>query len=116
MIRATTRRTRTNGLRIAKSAPLIWWLCVDPEAVRYTNPQGLRLLGVKIVGGLNLSTVRVPFAITLRNCSIPEVIDLTSTTTGNLDLSGSYTGPIHASLINVADNLVLGNGFHAAGR
>ena len=68
------------------------------------------------MGGLNLSTVQVPFAITLRNCSIPEVIDLTSTTIGNLDLSGSYTGPIHAGLINVADSLVLGNGFHAAGR
>jgi hypothetical protein len=97
-------------------AAVIWWLCVDPEAIRCTNPQGLRLLGARIVGGLNLSTVRVPFAITLRNCSISEVIDLTSTTIGNLDLSGSYTGPIHASLINVADSLVLGNGFHAAGR
>jgi hypothetical protein len=97
-------------------AAVIWWLCVDPEAVRYTNPQGLRLLGAKIVGGLNLSKVRVPFAITLRNCSIPEVIDLTSTTIGNLDLSGSYTGPIHAEFIDVADRLVLGNGFHAAGQ
>src|SRR5262249_61657552 len=58
----------------------------------------------------------VPFALTLRNCSIPEVIDLISTTIGTLDLSGSYTGPIHGSLINVADNLVLGNGFHAAGQ
>jgi hypothetical protein len=60
--------------------------------------------------------MRVPFAITLRNCSIPEVIELRSTTMSNLDLSGSYTGPIHARLINVADDLVLGNGFHAAGQ
>jgi hypothetical protein len=97
-------------------AAVIRWLCVDPEAIRCIDPQGLRLLGAKIVGGLNLSTVRVPFAITLRNCSIPEVIELTSTTIGNLDLSGSYTGPIRAVSINVADRLVLGNGFHAAGR
>jgi hypothetical protein len=97
-------------------AAVIWWLCVDPEAVRYTNPQGLRLLGAKIVGGLNLSKLRVPFAITLRNCSILEVIDLRSTTINSLDLSGSYTGGIHARLINVADDLVLGNGFHAAGQ
>jgi len=97
-------------------AAVIWWLCIDPEAIRWTDPQGLRLLGARIVGSLNLSTVRVPFAITLRNCSIPQVIDLTSTTIGNLDLSGSYTGPIHAGLINVADSLVLGNGFHAAGQ
>jgi hypothetical protein len=43
-------------------------------------------------------------------------MELTSTTIGNLDLSGSYTGPIHARLINVADDLVIGNGFHAAGQ
>jgi len=97
-------------------AAVIWWLCADPEAVRYIKPQGLRLLGAKMVGGLNLSTVRVPFAITLRNCSIPEVIELTSTTIGTLDLSGSYTGPIHAGLMKVAERLVLGNGFHAAGQ
>src|SRR5262249_29155746 len=42
--------------------------------------------------------------------------ELTSTTIGTLDLSGSYTGPIHAGLINVAERLVLGNGFHAAGQ
>src|SRR5262249_43848333 len=95
---------------------VIRWLCVDPEAIRLTDPQGLRLLGAKIAGGLNLSTVRVPFAITLRNCSIPQVIDLTAITIGRLDLSGSYTGPIHAALINVADNLLLSNGFHAAGQ
>jgi hypothetical protein len=97
-------------------ASVIRWLCVDPEAIRLTDPRGLRLLGAKIVGGLNLSKVRVPFSITLRNCSIPEVIDLKSTTINSLDLSGSYTGPIHAVLINVADDLVLGNGFHAAGQ
>jgi hypothetical protein len=65
---------------------------------------------------LDLSAVRVPFAITLQNCSIPQVIELRSTTIISLDLSGSYTGPIHAGLINVADDLVLGNGFHAAGQ
>jgi hypothetical protein len=97
-------------------AAVIRWLCVDPEAIRCIDPGGLRLLGAKIVGGLNLSTVRVPFAITLRDCSILELIDLTSTTISNLDLSDSYTGPIHAGSINVADRLVLGNGFHAAGR
>jgi len=52
-------------------AALIRWLCVDPEAIRCIDPEGLRLLGAKVVGGLNLSEVRVPFAITLRNCSIP---------------------------------------------
>ncbi len=95
-------------------AELIRWLSVDPEAVRRIDPQGVRLLGAKIVGGLHLPTVRVPFAIVLRNCSIPDAMDLTSTSIGYLDLSGSYTGPIRATSINVADYLGLGNGFHAS--
>jgi hypothetical protein len=40
-------------------AEVIRWLCVDPEAMRRIDPQGLRLLVAKTVGTLNLSTVRV---------------------------------------------------------
>lgn len=97
-------------------AELIRWLCVDPDAVRRIDPQGLRLLGAKIVGSLNLSLARVPFAIALRNCSIASPINLASAQIGDLDLSGSYTGPIYAPLIEVARLLTLGNGFHASGQ
>ena len=31
-------------------AAVIRWLCVDPEAIRLIDPQGLRLLGARIVG------------------------------------------------------------------
>jgi hypothetical protein len=83
-------------------AEVIRWLCVDPEAIRRIDPQGLRLLGAKIVG-TNLSTVRVPFAIVLRNCSIRETMSPRSTTIGYLDLCDSYTGPIDGPYIHVAD-------------
>src|SRR5262249_15772802 len=96
-------------------AAVIRWLCVDPEAIRLIDPQGLRLLGAKVVGGLDLSMVRVPFPIVLRNCSLVDTMNLTSTTIGYLDLSGSYTGAIDGPYIHVADQLGLGNGFHAAG-
>jgi hypothetical protein len=97
-------------------AELIRWLCVDPEAIRRIDPQGLRLLGARIVGGLNLSLVRVPFAITLRNCSIANPMNLASAQIEDLDLSGSHTGPIHAESIEVSDTLRLSNGFHASGQ
>src|SRR5262249_8237191 len=63
-------------------AAVIRWLCVDPEAIRLIDPQGLRLLGAKVVGGLDLSMVRVPFPIVLRNCSLVDTMNLTSTTIG----------------------------------
>jgi hypothetical protein len=60
--------------------------------------------------------VRVPFAITLHNCSIlegdrPDVDDH--------QLSG-FVGQLYRShpwpFANLADRLALGNGFHAAGQ
>ena len=53
-------------------ADLIRWLCVDPRAKTQIDPQGIRLLGARITGKLNLADVTVPFAVTLRNCSIIE--------------------------------------------
>ena len=90
-------------------------MCVDPDAIRRIDPQGIRVLGAKIVGKLNLSGVKVPFAITLRRCSIPELMNLSSAEMPTLDLGGSYTGPIHAQGIGVANYLGLGPDFHAKG-
>jgi hypothetical protein len=93
---------------------LIRWMSVDPDAIRQIDPQGIRVLGAKIIGSLNLSQVQVPFAITLRNCAIPEPINLDFAEIGNLDLSGSYTGSIHAKAIEVSGTLRLADGFHAS--
>jgi hypothetical protein len=41
-------------------------MSVDPDAVRLIDPLGIRVLGAKIIGNLNLSLVHVPFAITLQ--------------------------------------------------
>jgi hypothetical protein len=90
-------------------------MCVDPDATRRIDPQGIRVLGAKIVGKLNLSGVKVPFRITLRRCSIPELMDLSEAEIPTLDLNGSYTGPIRAGDIDVAKSVRLGLGFHAKG-
>src|SRR5258706_11362945 len=71
------------------------------------DPQGIRVLGAKIVGSLDLSQVRVPFAITLRNCAIPNAMELVSAEIPSLDLQGSYTGSLHAASINVSHVLSL---------
>jgi len=88
-------------------AALIRWMSVDPDAIRQIDPQGIRVLGAKITGSLNLSQVHVPFAITLRNCAIPEAMELASAEIPSLDLQGSYTGSIHAAAINVSHVLSL---------
>jgi len=53
-------------------AGLIRWLAVDHDASARIDPTGVRVLGARIVGPINLSYMRVPFALALLRCSIPE--------------------------------------------
>jgi len=90
-------------------ADLIRWLAVDNGANSLVDPSGVRLLGARIVGPVDLSHVKVPFAITLVRCSIPQPMVLESTDLPYLDLSGSYTGSIHAPNLTVHGDLNLGS-------
>jgi hypothetical protein len=77
-------------------AELIRWMLVDPDASRRLDPGGLRLLGARITGALDLKDARLTFPITLRNCLISERIDLKASTIPRLDLNGcpfSKLGP-----------------------
>jgi hypothetical protein len=96
-------------------ASLITWLCDDPSVTPLINRAGIKILGTRIVGGLNLSHVRVPFALEMRNCLIAQRIILTETEIPHLDLNGSFVSEIDAKGLIVHGDLDLANGFHAAG-
>ena len=96
-------------------AALIMWLCDDPAATPLINRAGVKILGARIVGGLDLSYVHVPFALAMRNCSIPARIILTGTEFPHLDLNGSCVGEVDAKGLIVHGDLDLANGFHASG-
>jgi hypothetical protein len=94
-------------------AQLIEWLCVD-ESAKKLAPRGIRLLGARITGKLDLAHVTVPFALTLRNCSIGERMTFENMALPQLDLSGCYTGEIDAENIVIHGNLLM-NDLHASG-
>ncbi|HWN57377.1 MAG TPA: hypothetical protein VNO74_04720, partial [Methylomirabilota bacterium] len=96
-------------------ASLIEWLCLDPRAIAMVYPKGIRIIGASIVGTLDLSQVRVPFAIVMRNCSISERMSLAASDLPYLDLDGSYVGEIDAAGMTVRSVLSLGAEFHASG-
>ncbi len=96
-------------------ASLIRWICVDREAASLVDPKGIRVVGGRIVGGFDLSLVNVPFPIVLRNCVFAQIINLGGAEVPELELDGSYMVGLHASGLNVRDNLTLGKGFHAVG-
>lgn len=90
-------------------AELIRWLCVDPDASRLVDPRGIRLLGARVTGKLDLSHVRVPFGIAMIRCLIPEQINLDSAEIPKLNLSGSSTGEIFAQNLVVAGDADIGS-------
>jgi hypothetical protein len=88
-------------------ADLIRWPAVDNGAISLVDPKGVRLLGARIIGPVDLSHIKVPFAITLVRCSIPQRMYLESADLPYFDLSGSYTGRIDAPNLTVHGNLNL---------
>jgi hypothetical protein len=95
-------------------ADLIRWLCVDPRAKALIDPQGIRLLGARITGKLYLADVTVPFALTLRNCSIGERMTFEHASLPRLDLGGCYTREIDGRAAVVHSDLNL-DSLHASG-
>jgi hypothetical protein len=51
-------------------ADLIRWLAVDDSASARVDPAGVRVLGAHIIGGLDLSYVRLPFACQVQRCRL----------------------------------------------
>jgi hypothetical protein len=89
-------------------AALIRWLAVDHDASARIDPAGIRVLGARIVGPINLSYMRVPFAMALLRCSIPERISMEQAQIPFFDLNGSHTGAIFAPSLVVAGDLDIG--------
>ena len=109
--------TRDRDIR----ATLIEWLAIDHAASARIHPGGIRVLGARVVGSLDLSYVHVPFGIMMIRCSFPEQIRLQATEISRLDLNGSYTADIFAPDIRVDGSLFFGwdnhdyGPFHANG-
>src|SRR5215813_11738071 len=89
-------------------AELIRWLAVDNVASTLVDPTGVRVLGARIVGPINLAQLHVPFGLFLERCSIPEDMNLDSADLPSLNLAGSYTGRISAQAVAVHGDLYMG--------
>lgn len=72
------------------SAELIIWLCADQEASQALNHQGLKVIGARLEGSLDLSFLRMDFPLILQHCAFMEAIWLERAALRLLDLSGSY--------------------------
>lgn len=89
-------------------ADLIRWLCADPDASAMVDRRGIRLLGARVTGSLDLSHVKVPFGLVLVRCSIAEKMNLDSTELAILDLNASYIGEIYGPNLKVEGDADIG--------
>lgn len=78
------------------------------------DPRGLRLVGARISGRLDLSGVTIPIPIALLNCHLPDGLDLSRSAAGLVDLRGSLIESNTLGAINVASARIGTLDLHAA--
>lgn len=88
-------------------APLLIWLCSDPQASRLVHPSGAGIKAARIKGLLDLSYQAVPFPLTLVRCTIEDGIDLSYGRIRGLNLRASITGPITGITATVEGDVTL---------
>ena len=96
-------------------ASLVRWLITDRGAIGMEDVGGIRILGARIVQGLDLSHLHVSYSIVMHRCVFSDRLKLVATELPYLDLNGSHTGEIDAKGIIVHSDLDLGSGFRASG-
>ncbi len=83
------------------------------------NPQvhakGVRILGAKIVGPLDLEGAKVPHPLALINCFIEELVTLRDADALSISLDGSRVAGIKADRLHTRGSVLLRDGFHAKG-
>lgn len=98
------------------NARFIKWLCsLDPELLLKAFSE-IVIQGVAITEGpLDLNFLKIPFSISLVNCSIPDKILLRHATIDALNLDGSRTDKIEADGLHVLGSISLAKDFRAEG-
>jgi len=95
-------------------AQLIRWVCEDPRAVQQVAPTGIRVMGARIRGPLNLSSLHLPFAIVARRSVMSEGVHMARTEIPYVDLDGSYISELDAKGVVIHGDLDMAN-VHSSG-
>ncbi|MBE9136459.1 hypothetical protein IQ254_04465 [Nodosilinea sp. LEGE 07088] len=103
--------------RLIRASFLIW-LCTDTDAIQYIPYQGLRIIGARFEGSLNLQFSKIDFPLIFHRCYFNETIWLKGATIRLLDLSGTHivNASLEAESIRVENDVLLCNGFCISGR
>jgi hypothetical protein len=101
-------------------AEIIRWLCVDREATKHIDPNGIRIGAAKINGLLDLQYVTVSVPLVLWQCTVQEGVVLSGAETRLLAFIRSSLGnssgvALSADDVQVHGGVLLQDGFEAKG-
>jgi sRNA-binding regulator protein Hfq len=90
-------------------------VCTNKKAVLLVTRHGIGLERATIDGKLDLSSIRVPFPLVLKNCFLAKDVKLRNACIGALDMTGTQAAKVDAKALHVDGDIVLKNGFKAKG-
>lgn len=96
-------------------AEVIRWLTIDTDIGKHIDPKGIRMVGARIQGALDLNDVQIHFPLSLTRSYFDQDIDLSFAEARGLNLAASQTKKITARGMIVRDDVFLNQGFHADG-
>jgi hypothetical protein len=91
------------------------WLCTNTRENFLIDHKGIRIIGARIKGQIDLEDAILRFPLVLKNCVIRDGIVLRNATAPKLNFMGSHTGAIDATELRTESSLMLCDGFHAQG-
>jgi hypothetical protein len=96
-------------------ADLIRWLCIDREARQLVDPRGIQIEGARITGALDLSYIKILFALLLSGSRLEQPLKLLGAKMAALSLEGSWIEAIDGDGLHSEGDVSLTSGFHAEG-
>lgn len=91
------------------------WLCTDRKASELVTHRGIRLKGTLIEEKLDLEYGDILFPLIFEKSNFPQGMNLRDAKIRELNLDGTYTGPIDGDGLTVDGCIFLSNGFEASG-
>jgi hypothetical protein len=95
-------------------ADLIRWIFVDRNAAQLIDPVGVRAMGARVVGKLDMVDVRQPFGLWLVRSEIPEIMSFDFADLLALVFTGSHTAGISAPGVHLHNGAYLDQGFQSS--
>jgi sRNA-binding regulator protein Hfq len=96
-------------------AECIAWLCTDREASALVAHRGIRIIGMRIDGELDLSRAEIKFPFRILNSAFTGRTLLQDTQLPFLSLQGCHVKELHGDRLKVSGSVFLRNGFKAEG-